>query len=66
MHVETDSKGKQCKTYRPADIRALYAVPKALSGAECYLPLEVTFAETNRAAHAQIDHEAAGRIVFSG
>ena len=66
MHVETDSKGKQCKTYRPADIRALYAVPKALSGAERYLPLEVTFAETNRAAYAQIDHEAAGRIVFSG
>lgn len=35
-------------------------------GAERYLPLEVIFVKTNRAAHAQIDHEAAGRIVFSG
>ena len=57
--VETDAKGKQRKAYRQADIRTPYERLKALPEAEGYLRPGVTFAELDREALAQTDHEAA-------
>ena len=57
-----DAKGKQRTTYRQADIRTPYEALKALPEAESYLRPGVTFAELDRAAHAQTDLEAAREL----